>query len=174
MHEGSAAEALIDALLLAHEQGLDPMSLPLEEADRSLLAAVLMDEREELTPELLESAIRSLRRRVLRARSWTTCSTDRRRPSAARTRLGRQLLQERSSCDGHDAMGERRAAVGHRESLRLCKCLTQVLKPISAAEHLIYKGLGLREPVAELFERSPRLAICKKRLGRRARPVIKF
>ncbi len=47
--------ALIDALLLAHEQGLDPMSLPLEEADRSLLAAVLMDEHEELTPELLES-----------------------------------------------------------------------------------------------------------------------
>ena len=42
------------------------MSLPLEEADRNLLAAVLMDEREELTPELLESAIRSLRRRVLR------------------------------------------------------------------------------------------------------------
>ena len=66
LHEGSAAEALIDALLLAQEQGLDPMSLPLEEADRNLLAAVLMDEREELTPELLESAIRSLRRRVLR------------------------------------------------------------------------------------------------------------
>src|SRR5271165_4084619 len=66
LHEGSAGEALIDALLLAQEQGLDPMSLPLEEVDRNLLAAVLMDEREELTPELLESAVRSLRRRVLR------------------------------------------------------------------------------------------------------------
>jgi DNA primase len=66
LHEGSAAQTLIDALLLAQEQGLDPMSLPLEEPDRNLLAAVLMDEREELTPELLESAIRSLRRRVLR------------------------------------------------------------------------------------------------------------
>ena len=66
LHEGSAAEQLIDALLVAHEQGLDQMSLPLEEADRSLLAAILMDEQEELTPELLESAIRSLRRRVLR------------------------------------------------------------------------------------------------------------
>ncbi len=66
LHEGSAAEALIDALLLAQEQGLDPMSVPLEETDRNILAAVLMDEREELTPELLESAIRSLRRRVLR------------------------------------------------------------------------------------------------------------
>jgi DNA primase len=63
LHEGSAAEALMDSLLLAHEQGLDPMSLPLEEGGRSLLAAVLMDEHEELTPELLESAMRSLRRR---------------------------------------------------------------------------------------------------------------
>ena len=64
LHEGSAAERLIDALLVAHEQGLDQMSLPLEEADRSLLAAILMDEHEELTPELLESAIRSLKKRV--------------------------------------------------------------------------------------------------------------
>ena len=63
LHEGSAAAGLIDALLLGHEQGLDPMSLPLEEADRSLLAAVLIDEHEEVTPELLESALRSLRKR---------------------------------------------------------------------------------------------------------------
>src|SRR5271166_1392940 len=63
LHEGSAAESLIDALLLAQEQGLDPMSLPLEEANRNLLATVLMDEHEELTPELLESSIRSLRKR---------------------------------------------------------------------------------------------------------------
>src|SRR5271157_195399 len=63
LHEGSAAETLIDALLLAQEQGLDPMSLPLEEANRNLLATVLMDEHEELTPELLESSIRSLRKR---------------------------------------------------------------------------------------------------------------
>jgi len=63
LHEGSSAEALINVLLLAHEQRLDPMVLPLEEADRGLLAAILMEEHEELTPELLESAIRSLRRR---------------------------------------------------------------------------------------------------------------
>jgi DNA primase len=66
LHEGSAAEALIDSLLLAHEQQLGPMAVPLQEADRSLLASVLMDEHEELTPELLESSIRSLRRRALR------------------------------------------------------------------------------------------------------------
>ena len=63
LHAGSAAEALIDALLVGQEQGNDPMSLPLEEDARSLLATVLMDEHEELTPELLESAIRSLRKR---------------------------------------------------------------------------------------------------------------
>ncbi len=66
LHSGTAAEGLLDSLLLAHEQGLDPMSLPLEEHARSLLASVLMDEHEELTPELLESSIRSLRRRVFR------------------------------------------------------------------------------------------------------------
>jgi len=63
LHEGSPAEALVNVLLLAHEQGLDAMALPLEEADRGLLATILMEEHEELTPELLESAIRSLRRR---------------------------------------------------------------------------------------------------------------
>src|SRR5664280_120162 len=63
LHAGSAAEALIDALLVGQEQGIDPMSLALEEDARSLLATVLMDEHEELTPELLESAIRSLRKR---------------------------------------------------------------------------------------------------------------
>jgi DNA primase len=65
LHEGSTAEGLINALLLAHEQGVDAMSLPLEENERSLLATILMDEHEELTPELIESATRSLRRRVL-------------------------------------------------------------------------------------------------------------
>ena len=95
LHEGSAAETLIDALLLAQEQGLDPMSLPLEEADRNLLAAVLMDEREELTPELLESAIRSLRRRVLRrqleALQQQLKDAERRQDPASAA----QLLQER-------------------------------------------------------------------------------
>jgi DNA primase len=63
LHGGSSAEGLIDALLSGHEQGVDPMSLALEEDARSLLATVLMDEHEELTPELLENSIRSLRKR---------------------------------------------------------------------------------------------------------------
>jgi DNA primase len=67
LHEGTGAQGLIDALLAAHEQGLDPMSLQLDDHDRRRIASILMDDREELTPELLESAIRSLhRRKILR------------------------------------------------------------------------------------------------------------
>jgi len=65
LHEGTGAQGLIDALLTAHEQGLDPMSLQLDDHDRSRVASILMNEREDLTPELLESAIRSLRRRAI-------------------------------------------------------------------------------------------------------------
>ena len=65
LHEGTGAQALIDALLTAEGQGQDPMSLPLDENDRCLIASVLMNDHEELTPELLESAVRSLRRRLI-------------------------------------------------------------------------------------------------------------
>jgi DNA primase len=95
LHEGASAEGLIEVMLSAHEQGADPMSLPLEESARSLLAAVLMDEREELTPELLKSAIRSLRRRVLRRQlddlQHQLKEAERRQDGASATRL----LQER-------------------------------------------------------------------------------
>src|SRR5271165_5669160 len=63
LHEGTGAQAVIDTLLAAHEQGLDPISLPLDDPDRRRIASILMDDREELSPELLESAVRSLRRR---------------------------------------------------------------------------------------------------------------
>ena len=38
------------------------MDLPLTENDRKLLASVLMHEEEDLTPELLEGAVKALRR----------------------------------------------------------------------------------------------------------------
>jgi DNA primase len=65
LHEGTGAQALLDTLLTAHEQGLDPMQLPLDDNDRRLIASVLLEGHEELTPELLENAIRSLRKRVI-------------------------------------------------------------------------------------------------------------
>ncbi len=107
LHEGSAAETLIDALLLAQEQGLDPMSVPLEETDRNVLAAVLMDEREELTPELLESAIRSLRRRVLRRQleelQQQLKDAERRQDPASAARLLQERVRLRRAMT---AMGE--------------------------------------------------------------------
>jgi uncharacterized protein with von Willebrand factor type A (vWA) domain len=43
----------------------DPMSLPLSDSDRKLLAEILLKEDEELTPELVESMVAALRRRGL-------------------------------------------------------------------------------------------------------------
>jgi DNA primase len=107
LHAGSSAEVLIDALLLAHEQGIDAMSLPLEEADRNLLAAVLMDEHEELTPELLENSIRSLRRRVFRRQmedlQHQLKEAERRQDAASAARLLQERVKLRRALT---AMGE--------------------------------------------------------------------
>jgi DNA primase len=63
LHAECSTEQLMEALLKGLEDGADPMSLPLPDSDRLILASVLMQETEELTPELLESSLRSLRRR---------------------------------------------------------------------------------------------------------------
>ncbi len=63
VHAGCGTEELISSLLKALDDGADPMSLPLGDAHRALLASLLMQDAEELTPELLESALRSLKRR---------------------------------------------------------------------------------------------------------------
>ncbi len=63
LHAGCGAEELLNALLTGVEEGADPMSLPLSDDQRALLASTLMHTSEELTPELLESALRSLKRR---------------------------------------------------------------------------------------------------------------
>ena len=65
LHEGFVAQGLIDALLTAHEQGNDPTALPLDDRDRRLIASILLEGNEELTPELLENAVRSLRKRAI-------------------------------------------------------------------------------------------------------------
>lgn len=61
LHRGLATEGLIDALLAAPDStGIS--SLSVTETDRNLLAAVLLKDDEELTPERLEGAVRALRR----------------------------------------------------------------------------------------------------------------
>jgi DNA primase len=61
LHEGLATESLISAMLQAFEQGVDPISLELADADRRIMAAALMDEHEPLTPESLHAALEALR-----------------------------------------------------------------------------------------------------------------
>lgn len=68
LHAGLGTEALFVVLLQASSDGVDPMSLPLSEADRRTLATTLLDEHESITPELLHSAIDALRRRRWEAR----------------------------------------------------------------------------------------------------------
>jgi DNA primase len=67
LHVGLAVEGLLQAVAenaLAQErgEGLDNvMALPLNEADRKMLARIVMQEDEPLTPELLEGALEALR-----------------------------------------------------------------------------------------------------------------
>ncbi len=62
LHEGLASESLMAALMEADAEGIDPLELARSEEDRRLLASILMNDEEELTPDTVEGAIRALRR----------------------------------------------------------------------------------------------------------------
>jgi DNA primase len=64
LHLGVAAESLIEVLL--GSEAMHVTDLPLPEADRNLLASILMKDEEELSAERLEGAVRALRRIQLR------------------------------------------------------------------------------------------------------------
>src|SRR5256714_712074 len=66
LHVGLATESLIETLLNASPENVHVMDLPWSDADRNLLASILMKEDEELTAERLEAAVRALRRIQLR------------------------------------------------------------------------------------------------------------
>jgi len=68
LYEGLASQSLMGALLEAGTETADVMALPKTEDDRRLLAAILMSEEEELTPETVEGAVRALRRIYYRRR----------------------------------------------------------------------------------------------------------
>jgi DNA primase len=68
LYEGLAAQSLIEALLEAGAETAEVMALPKTEEDRRLLAAILMSEEEELTPETVEGAVKALRRIYLERR----------------------------------------------------------------------------------------------------------
>jgi DNA primase len=61
LHAGLNSESLVEALLA--NDSADPMSLPISDEERGLLADILMNEHEELTQELVENAIQALRQK---------------------------------------------------------------------------------------------------------------
>jgi DNA primase len=68
LHHGLATESLAEALLNADPDVTDVMDVPRSDADRRLLASILLKEDEELTAERLDGAVRALRKIHLRRR----------------------------------------------------------------------------------------------------------
>jgi DNA primase len=62
LHRGLATESLAEALLNAGPDVADVLSVPASEGERRMLATILLKEDEDLTAELLESAMRALRK----------------------------------------------------------------------------------------------------------------
>ncbi|MFB3918250.1 MAG: DNA primase [Terriglobales bacterium] len=96
LHEGLATESLVEAMLRANS--VDISDLPLNETERGLAAEILMHEEQELTPELLESAIHALRQKkhVHSRQSEITAQiaeAEKRQDAAALARLMREKLE---------------------------------------------------------------------------------
>ncbi len=68
LHRGLVSESLADSLLNANSEIADVLEIPAEEGDRRLLASILLKEEEDLTADILEAAVRALRRIHLRRR----------------------------------------------------------------------------------------------------------
>jgi len=66
LHRGLATEALTERLLNSGAEVPDVLDIPATESDRRMLASILLKEEEELTAEILEAAVRALRRVHLR------------------------------------------------------------------------------------------------------------
>jgi DNA primase len=66
LHRGLATESLVEALLNAGAEVADVMDVPCSDAERRMLASILLKEDEELTAERLEGAVRALRKIHLR------------------------------------------------------------------------------------------------------------
>jgi len=62
LHRGLATESLAECLLKAGPEATEILEIPTSESERRLLASILLKEEEELTAEILEAAVRALRR----------------------------------------------------------------------------------------------------------------
>ena len=94
LHRGLSTESLAQSLLNAPADTADVLQVPASETDRRLLATILIHEEEELTPEVLEAAVRALRRINLK-REQERVQQQLKKPDVAadRDRL-KQLLSE--------------------------------------------------------------------------------
>jgi len=94
LHRGLGSESLAESLLNAGPEVADVLEVPASESDRRLLASILLKEDEELTAEVLESAVRALRRIHLR-RKQEEVQQELKKPglSADKDRL-RELLSD--------------------------------------------------------------------------------
>ncbi|PYX48576.1 MAG: DNA primase [Acidobacteria bacterium] len=68
LHRGLATESLAESLLNVGGEFADVLQVPATDTDRRMLALILLKEDEELTAEVLEAAVRALRRIHLRRR----------------------------------------------------------------------------------------------------------
>ncbi len=68
LHEGLATESLIEELITHGQEVANVMELPLSEADRRVLASVLLKDAEELTADRVDGAVRALKRIHIRRR----------------------------------------------------------------------------------------------------------
>jgi DNA primase len=68
LHRGLATESLAESLLNTDREVADVLEVAATESDRRMLALILLKEDEELTAEVLEAAVRALRRIHLRRR----------------------------------------------------------------------------------------------------------
>ena len=65
LHRGLATESLAESLLNVGRDFSDVLEVPATETDRRMLASILLKEDEELTAEVLEAAVRALRKKVI-------------------------------------------------------------------------------------------------------------
>jgi DNA primase len=94
LHRGLSTELLVESLLNAGPDVPDVLQVPATETDRRLLATILMNEDEELTPEILEAAVRALRRIHLK-REQERVQQELKKPGVSGNRdLLKQLLSE--------------------------------------------------------------------------------
>jgi DNA primase len=94
LHRGLSTESLTESLLNAASDYPDVLEIPSNESDRRLLATILMNEDEELTPEILEAAVRALRRIHLK-REQERVQQELKRPGVSADReLLKRLLSE--------------------------------------------------------------------------------